>query len=475
MTFARDLLKQNREHLYKSSIAHQLARYALTLNYAMLPHDVVHEAKRCMLDSLGCAIGAYRGPGRPILEATVKKLGGSDEATVFGSGLRTNAQNATLVNTYLIAWLNFHDMGGSGQGHDSESLASILAIAEREKAKGRDLLTSYVIAYELGNRFGDAIRGLDYSWKTAIRCGLSVPPALGKLMGLNEEQIANAVGICASRSLPIGILDIASEETTMAKDLCFGFVAHDAILSCTLAKEGFTGPVRVVEGETGFSQAIFQGKLDLERLVDFNGWRILYTRFRKFLANSFIQGRIQATLAIINENNLKPDDIAAVRLKAGSWAINHTSSPLRRYPTNSEDANHSSYYVVAIAIKTRTVGPESFEPELFINLDPVVIGLIDKMTQEVDSSFADMSRGGISEITTKDGRQFQKRIDIHGNGNQGFAPLTDKELEDKFTGMTIKYLGKERVRKLLDTIWNVEKLNDISKLTKLMVFPSHSK
>ena len=70
-------------------------------------------------------------------------------------------------------------------------------------------------------------------------------------MGLSEEQIANAIGICMSHTLPMAILDSDREENFMAKNIRFGWAAHDAILACMLAKRGFTGPVRVIESDTG--------------------------------------------------------------------------------------------------------------------------------------------------------------------------------------------------------------------------------
>ncbi len=150
MTFQRDFAWQSLELLYQSSIAHQFARYALTLNYSLLPENVVHQAKRCVLDALGCAIGAYEAPGRTICEATVKEIGGPQEATVFCSGLRTSALNATLVNGFLVRFLDYHDDGGGG--HNEDAISSIIAVSEREKASGQDFLTSVVISYELGAR-----------------------------------------------------------------------------------------------------------------------------------------------------------------------------------------------------------------------------------------------------------------------------------------------------------------------------------
>ncbi|MFC1961471.1 MmgE/PrpD family protein [Chloroflexota bacterium] len=471
MSFRRSLAWKNLESTYQSSIAHQFARYALGIKYGMLPDNVVHQAKRCVLDALGCAIGACRAPGVPICEAVVQELGGLEEATMFCSGLRTSARNATIVNSFLVRYLDYNDSGGGG--HNSDSIPAILAISEREKAGGRDFLTSLVISYELGARIRESAGSsvepwARQGWAADVRGGLNMPPALGRLMGLNEEQIANAIGICASHSLPLGILDAHREENMMAKNLRFGLVAYDAILACILAKKGFTGPVRVVEGDSGFSQVLLQGKMDMERLVDFSGWRILKTRHKYLCANATTIGHVLATLAIVIEHDLKPEDIAAVRIKTTAREARHTTTFAKKYPRNGESADHSAFYANAIVIKERAFGPEAFEPEKFT--DQVVLDLIERITVEADPSLPEFGYQGISEITTKDGRWFQKRIDTpRGWGND---PLTDKELEEKFRAMAIKYMGEKQIKEIFDTTWNLERLSDMNDLAKLMVFPA---
>ena len=143
MTQQRELAWQQIELLYRSSVAHQFARYALSLDYSMIPPEVVHQAKRCLLDTLGCAIGAYPAPGRIICEETVKEIGGAEEATVFCSGLRTSVLNASLVNSFLVRFLDYNDMGGGD--HNSDAIPSLLAVCERGGRSGRDFLTALVI------------------------------------------------------------------------------------------------------------------------------------------------------------------------------------------------------------------------------------------------------------------------------------------------------------------------------------------
>lgn len=468
MAFSRDLAWKYINLLYESSVAYQFARYATALSYQSLPLDVIHQAKRCLLDALGCAIGAYDAPGRPMCEALVKELGGVKEATAFGSGMRTSAANATLVNCFLVRFLDYNDLGGGG--HNSDSIPAILAVAEREKMNGRNFLTSLVISYELGARVIEAAGGVHAvakkGWPSDIRGGLILPPALGKLMGLTEEQIANAIGVCACHSLPLGILDTDREENVMSKNLRLGWVAYNAILSCMLAKKGFSGPLRIVEGENGLCEVILKGELDLQHLLDFSGWRILNTRHKSVCANITSHGHMLATLAIVKENNLKPQDIAAVRIRTGLREARHTTTLAKKYPRNAESADHSAFYGNAIVIKERRFGPESFEPEKFC--DPVVLDLIDKITVEGDPNLPEYGLAGISEITTKDRRRYEKRVDIpHGMGED---PLTDGELEDKFMEMAIKYMPEEQIQKIFDTVWHLESLEDISKLTRLMVF-----
>lgn len=469
MTWQRDLAWQNLDLQYRSSTAYQLARYALGLNYDLLPEEVIHQAKRCLLDALGCAIGAYDAPGRPICETMVKELGGVEEATVFGSGLRSSAPNATIVNSFLVRFLDANDLGGGG--HNSDAIPAILAVSEREKANGKDFINSLVISYELGARFMEAAGGDPIlekrGWISDIRGGLSMPPSLGKLMGLNEDQMANAIGACASRSLPLGILDTDKEENFMSKNLRFGFVAHDAILSCMLARKGFTGPVRIVEGQNGLCQTVFGGEMDLERLMDFSGWRIMDTRFKLFCICGGVIGSVVATIDLVKENHLKPEDIAAVRITVSPHNVRHMTTLSKKYPRNAESADHSIFYANAIAIKEQSFGPESFEPQKFT--DPLVLDLIEKMTVVGEESMPGWGYRGTSEITTKDGRRFEKYVDNpHGVGDD---PLTDGDLEEKFRGMARKYMNDEQIRKLFDTIWNVESLHDMGELTKLMVFP----
>ncbi len=469
MSFSRELGWRSMDLIYRSSVAYQFARYTVGLNYDLLPQSVIRQAKRSLLDTLGCAIGAFEAPGRPICESVAREIGGPEEATVFCSGFRTNALNATLVNSFLVRFLDGNDIGGGG--HNSDSIPAILAVCEREKAGGKALLTSLVISYELGTRVIESAGGKskteEHGFTPDIRGGLSMPPALGKIMALDEDQLANAIGICASGGLSLNIVDADKQENFMKKNLRFGWVAHDAILCCLLARKGFTGPVNVIEGDSGWQESMFKGDMDLERLVDFSGWRILDTRHKLLCANGSSHGHLLATLAVVKENHIKPEEVASVLIKASPKEAHHTTTFTKKYPRTAENADHSAFYMNAYIIKEGRLDLESINPDNFV--DPVILDLIEKITVE-ELAGPYISYEGYCRIITKDGRMFEKHIPCaHGFGND---PLTDKELEQKFSELTEKYINKKQIKKIIDTVWNVEKLERVSDLMKLTVFPA---
>jgi 2-methylcitrate dehydratase len=462
MSTERELFWQNYDATCRNSIAYHFAQYALGLGYDSLPPEVVHQAKRSLLDALGNAIGAYSSPGRPVCEAAATELGGPREATLFGSGKRTSALNAALVNSFLIRFHDYHDLGGNHHGCDA--IASILAVCERQKAGGRDFLTSLAISYELGARVRlmESHKPLQGGFIFDTRYSLIMPPPLGKLMGLNAEQIANAIGICASHSMALQV--IMSEEPTMSKNIRAGFIAHDALLCCILAKNGFTGPTRVVEGVSGLIETTSPGFDNIAGLINFSGWKILETRHKYLRGCAILQSLVSATLSIVRGNNLMPAEIASVKIKCSPRFMTLFGRPLFKYPRNAESADHSMWYTTAIAIKERRLGPKSYEPENFT--DPVVLDLIDKITVEPGPDVGHYE--GISEIATRDGRHFVNRVDTpHGFGDD---PLSDAELEEKFREMAAEYISEKKIRRIFDTVWYLDCLEDIRKLTARMVF-----
>jgi 2-methylcitrate dehydratase len=465
MSSAQQAAWNELDRQYHDSIAHQFARYALSLRFEDLPDDVVHHAKRNLLDGLGNAVGGYAAPGRAACESVARALGGSPEATIFGSGQRIGAVNATLVNCFMMRFLEYNDLGGGN--HNEEAIPSLFAVSEREGCSGSDFLTALVISYEIGSRVVTAAPGGPmaydkHGWSTDARGGLNMPPAIGRLMGLNESQIAHATAICAGRGVPLGILDADKEENSMAKNLRFGQITRDAIVACMLAKAGMTGPLRVVEGDGGYRDGILRGDLDLAALTDFSGWRIRDTRHKRLCANGSSQGYLHALIKMVADNDLKPSDIAAVKIGASAREARHTTAIAKKYPRNAETADHSAFYGAAFAIKERHFGPDSSDPRHFC--DPVILDLIERIDIQRDPALPPRTRTGNAEITTMDGRRFFMQCDALVD------ELSDSELEAKFRDTAQRFMTQARIDRAIDAIWRVDEAPGLHALAQVMVF-----
>ena len=459
----------------RQSISHKIARFALDFQYDELPEEVIHMAKRCLLDTIACALGGYQAPGRRICEQTAIELGGKEEATIIGSGLRSNVLNATMVNSFMVRYLDYNDLGGGG--HNSDAIPALLATAESNRKSGKELLNTIVLSYELGHRWIYAIQTgdlyIDYrrlsdsGWCMDVRGGINVPPALGLLMDLNESQIASAIGATIVRSNPMNHLDADQEDYVMSKNLRFGFVAYDSIMSCKLAKHGFTGPPRAIEGQYGYKHTILQNVFHTEMLyAPVEHYQILETSFKPLCVNYTTQSAVQCTIALCKEYDIQASDIENIHLQVCQREALHTTAPRKKYPCNGETADHSLFYANALAAVERRFGPQSFKEEKYT--DPMVLELTERITYEVPQKWSGFSNGGASRITLKNGKVYEKSMDVpHGHTTD---PMSDEELESKFREMAALNMPGDQIDKLIKAIWNIDELTDINSIMPLMVF-----
>lgn len=440
------------------TVARELAKFALGITYKDLTRGVIHEAKRAVLDTIGSAIGGYSGKASQIIQKLSKELGGPKESTIIGSGFKTSCLNAILANGVMVRYLDFNDtylipVGNLVLGnHPSEIIPTTFALGERECLNGKKVINTIVVGYELSARFNDCAVTPNAKaptieakgWNTDTRGAFIMPIVAGKLLGLNEEQMEHAIGISGSHNMILGILDATGEEYNMTKNLRFPRTAYGGVMAALMAQKGFTGPTRVIEGNKGFVQSVMAGDFNKEKLTEPIGkLKILETMYKSVAADATTHGHVTATLQLVKEHDIKPEDVAEVRIKAGSRCVEHTGDPVKRYPKNKETADHSSYYLTAIAILDRRVGPDQYAPKK-LN-DPRVRELIDKVVLKADPSLDRFGRAGITEIRTKQGATYVQRVEYPKGDPRN--PMTDQELEDKFRNMAEKYMTERQIKK----------------------------
>ncbi|MFC1871358.1 MmgE/PrpD family protein [Chloroflexota bacterium] len=457
------------------TFARKFAEYSLGITYEKLPPEVVNQSKKVVLDAIGCATGGYASQASNIVRSLIPELQGAAEATVIGDGLKTSCLFATLANGVMVRYLDYNDTYAApgpilSGGHPSEIIIPVLAVGERQHSTGKEVIAAIVAGYELLARFADALTVRDSlehrGWNMDLKGGFIVPPVVGKLLHLNAEQMENAIGIAGSHSMLLGILDAPKEEYTMTKNLRFPFTAHDGILAALLSQRGFTGPKRVIEGQWGFIDSVLHGEFDYEKASDFNGFKIMETVFKPFSSDMSTHGHLTATIHLVNQHNIMPEDVAQIRVWATTRDVEHTGQPAKRYPQNKETADHSSYYLTAIAIVDRQVGPDQYSPQKY--QDPRVIELIDKMTFEADPELDRFPAAGISEITTKQGDVYKHRVEYPTGDPHN--PMSDDELHRKFHSMAAKCMTEPQMQGIINTINRLDELEDIGELMAHLAF-----
>ncbi|MBI2988727.1 MAG: MmgE/PrpD family protein [Deltaproteobacteria bacterium] len=310
----------------------------------------------------------------------------------------------------------------------------ILAVGEHQHSSGQEVITAIVLAYELLSKVCDSVGGNHgvlgrRGWAPDTIKTLCVMALIaGRLLGLNEEQMANALAIAGCFTLELGILQSPHEEITMARNLKFAYGAYHGILGALLAQKGFKGPLNVFEGHHGLAEVVAGAEMDLEKLRQpRRDWTILNTWVKNLAADGNLEGPLEATLTLVKEHDIRAEDVAEVRIRTTSHDYRrHASHATRRYPKTKETADHSSYYTTAVAILDRAVGPEQYSHEKL--RDPRWRELADKIFVEPDPKLDEFHSAGIAEITTKKGKKYSCQV-LQPKGHP-MNPVTDADVED---------------------------------------------
>ncbi|MCJ7624533.1 MAG: MmgE/PrpD family protein, partial [Anaerolineaceae bacterium] len=443
-----------------SRISKILADIALKFQYKDLPERAVHQAKRHLLDTIACAIGGYKSDTTRILHEVINRFGGRNESTIIGSGSESSCLNAALVNGAMVRFLDLNDFQ-THVSHPSEVIPPILSLGEALHLPGKTIITSIVAAYEVLGRLTAAIPYSVFSsggWNTDLKAGLVIPVVAGKLLNLSKEQIENAIGIAGSRCMVLGILDAPKEEYTMAKNLRFPLTAYTGLLAAFLAEKGFTGPRTVFEGQYGFIDVVLNGNFDYQRLTeDTQDLQIMYAGLKRFCSCYSTHAHIQATLEIVEKYNVQPEDIESVKIVLNTRTFNHTTDPAKRFPDNKETADHSSYYITAIVLLERMLGPEQYRSEKYA--DDRVKELIKKISICNDPKLDKFYPAAKVDIVLKSGARYENRVD-YPKGHYS-NPLSDDEIAKKLFSLSNHQMSEKQIQELIDVTYSLEKLDDI--------------
>jgi 2-methylcitrate dehydratase len=453
------------------SITAEMAAFTAQLSFEDIPASAVWEAKRFLLDSMGCALAAFGTEDMNAMHRYIEGLGGTAEATVIGSGFRTNAANAGLMNGLLIRALDYNDIyWEQDPSHPSDMIGIALACGEAYDKPCADVLTAIVIAYELEMRWCHAAHpGIrEIGWHHASLTQFVSPFVAGKLMDLTEDQMTAAAGISGSSHFTLG--SVVAGHLTNMKNMADPLAAQAGVHAALMARAGASGPIQVLEGKEGLFEVLNSVKWEAEELTKGLGKEFLITRcgYKAFPTEALTHQPISAAIQVCSENQLLPEDIHLILVETTTRGADILSDPSKYTPETKETADHSLPFVIAAAVADGGVYPDSFTDQKLH--DPQIRSLLKKIQviadPEIDKLFPAIKRARV-RITNKSGKTYSAQVDDAKGSPRN--PMTDQEIEQKFVANSRHLLSEEQQARIIQETWKFEKISKIRNYMALLI------
>ncbi len=438
-----------------------LAQFALDLSYDDIPAQVAGRAKDIMADTVGAAVFGATLPWSKIILDYARRNSAAGPCTVIGAGLRMQPPFAAMVNGAFAHAFELDSMCQPSVGaHPGASLtAPGLAAAQARGSSGRELITAFVAGAEVMYRIGQAAH------HTSEGLGFHAPGLLGvfggavvagRLMGLDTKQLADALGIAGS--LCSGLLEFSKSGGGMVKRLHQGRASEGAILAAELARDGFSGPPQVLEGQYGFLNTFCRDP-ELACLTADLGtvWKTLRTVLKCYACHSTAHVAVTAALEIKNKHGITGDDIDSIRVFGNDKLVSHHAIT---EPRDLAMAQYSTQFSVALAFYRNPRDPRVFCDES-LN-DPAIRALCRKVSLALYADGPkDNKLASRVVVRLKNGREItQDQLYFPGMPQQ---PLDATQLWDKFSLLTAS-LPREHARGIFDAFQSLESLGDVREL-----------
>jgi 2-methylcitrate dehydratase PrpD len=447
-----------------------LCANALNVRFKDLDKATVELAKNRVIDVIGCAIGGANAPGNAALRDLVKGWGGKKESAILVHGGKAPAHNVAMLNAIMARSYDFEVMSLVADGrlvpshHAATMVTAALAVAQAAGADGKEMLTAMVVGDDVAAR---VLVSSDWNFYLGwdgigTVVSLGAVATAGRLLGLDEVQMRNAFGILVN--LICGSIQSIWDGATTFK-LNQGAAARDGIFAAELARGGWTGLSDALFSRFGYFHLYTQGCKDPAFLTRDLG-RKFYgeSDFKPYPCGFPNHAPIDCALELVREYGVKAGDIEGVEVKLLARSLlSYYAKPfaIRDFPHG--DAIFSFYYTVATALLRGSVKPEHFTEESI--RDPRVNELIKKIKLSEIPAGKDVAR---VELKMKDGRELAKGLET-GKGNPLTKPLSQEEILGKFRSQVeySKTVSWNKAEKLLEMLGQLEKVDDLDKLTAL--------
>jgi 2-methylcitrate dehydratase PrpD len=434
-------------------VVERCAAFVERMHDAPLAPEVVHHAKRAVIDLMAAALPGAIVPPATALEAALGEELDRGEARLL-LGRPATVRAAALINGSAAHTAELDDIFRDGIYHPgAPTIPAALALAQARGASGNDFLRAVIAGYEVSTRIGRAMGRAHYRyWHNTGTIGVFGACAAGAYaLGLDRLRTAHALATVTTFAAG---LQQAFRMDSMSKPLHAGRAAEAGVTAALAAREGVIGSLDAIEGEAGFGRAMSDGP-DWTKAFATLGEDFHITRmtFKNHACCGHTFAAIDGALAAQAALGVKADDIARVQI--GSYRAAVEVSGIED-PHTPAEGRFSIKYVVAHALRHGSVRLAAFEPGPLE--DPATRALMRRINAsidpELDAAFPGQRAARVA-LETRDGRS--RSVFQPTRKGDPDAPLSDAELEAKFLELAAPVLGDARARTLLQRLWRLDK------------------
>jgi len=463
------------------NITEALVNFTTETRFEDLPGDVIHETKRVLLDSVGCALGGLSIDKGKIAVQAAKQLAGSpNDASILGTGERVSYFGAAFANGELIQALDYDPIIFPAIHITPFVLAAPLALAEGLHRSGKELVRAAAIALEMSARFGKA-----FPKKGQVVDGTVVPPpvrgyswtifggtaASGILLGLNAERMAHALGI-AGVIAPVSARQkfMTTIPIHMSKHLMAGWICGAEITAVHLSHMGYGGDTQVFDGDYGFWRFSGYPHWEPAAITDDLGesWQFVSgTHYKLYPCCGVFRTALDCSTHLITEKEIEPNEIEKINVFLDLETFGVQSVWENPRIEGAIDAQFSAAYNVAVA--AHRLRPMDWQtPETLRN--PAILGLMKKIIVAPHPDFPkhEATKGdrGKVEIYARGEVFTEERVAPKGSPGPEALRMTDDELAGKFRDQASMVLPAEKTDSALNKLLTLETQKDMFEVVK---------
>jgi 2-methylcitrate dehydratase PrpD len=442
------------------SVTETLAAHLFASRAGDIPSDVWHEAKRALLNCLGCGLGGSREPAVEVALRALSPYSGERVAPILGRSERLDPLHASLINGICVHVHEYDDTTPKNYIHPSPPVASALfAHAGAHRVSGADFLHAFVLGFEAECRIGNAVYPAHYEagWHITATTGVfGAAAAIGKLLGLETRQMVWALGLAATQAA--GLREMFG---SMAKSFHAGRAAQNGYASAILARADFTAGEHALEGPRGFA-AVQASEYDLTRVTHNLGrdFELRDNAYKPYPCGLVVHPTIDGAIELHDEHRPAPRDIAAVTVRVAPLVLDLCN---KRDFTRALQSKYSIYHAAAIGLVRGKAGLAEFKEEAVG--DPDIAHVRDRVTAVADAGITE-DQASI-EVELASGEKLTKFVrQSLGNVHR---PLSDRQLEDKFRDQAVLVLPEQRVEAIIEQCWRIDELTDVGEIVRAAV------